>query len=449
MAEPIQVSEVVRYVKRQLDSDPVLQQIAVIGEISNFKRYASGHCYFTLKDESSRMKAVMFARDARTLNFEPTDGMRVVVVARVTMYESTGDVQLYVELMRQDGIGMLFERYEARKRELEAKGWFAAERKRPLPAFPERIGIITSPKGAALHDIATTLRRRAPHVAITFAPVAVQGEKAAMQVASAIHWMNERTDCDVLIVGRGGGSIEELWAFNEDVVVEAIFASTIPVISAVGHETDFTLSDFVADMRAATPTAAAELATATIEAQRKDVERLTVQLTRSVTNQMLSIRERLDRATNSYGLKSPRFTLLQKRERFEQAEIRLEQGVTKQVTHAKHRLARSRQQLDVRQLAQTLQRNEERHRQFDGRLKRIQPIERPMDRFKAQIGRLNAVSPLAVLARGYTFVEQDGTYVKDVKQLHDGLVTIRFRDGHAVAEVKERHDGEETRRTDV
>lgn len=449
MAEPIQVSEVVRYVKRQLDGDPVLQQIAVIGEISNFKRYASGHCYFTLKDESSRMKAVMFARDARTLNFEPTDGMRVVVVARVTMYESTGDVQLYVELMRQDGIGMLFERYEARKRELEAKGWFAAERKRPLPAFPERIGIITSPKGAALHDIATTLRRRAPHVAITFAPVAVQGEKAAMQVASAIHWMNERTDCDVLIVGRGGGSIEELWAFNEDVVVEAIFASTIPVISAVGHETDFTLSDFVADMRAATPTAAAELATATIEAQRKDVERLTVQLTRSVTNQMLSIRERLDRATNSYGLKSPRFTLLQKRERFEQAEIRLEQGVTKQVTHAKHRLARSRQQLDVRQLAQTLQRNEERHRQFDGRLKRIQPIERPMDRFKAQIGRLNAVSPLAVLARGYTFVEQDGTYVKDVKQLHDGLVTIRFRDGHAVAEVKERHDGEETRRTDV
>lgn len=449
MAEPIQVSEVVRYVKRQLDGDPVLQQIAVIGEISNFKRYASGHCYFTLKDESSRMKAVMFARDARTLNFEPTDGMRVVVVARVTMYESTGDVQLYVELMRQDGIGMLFERYEARKRELEAKGWFAAERKRSLPAFPERIGIITSPKGAALHDIATTLRRRAPHVAITFAPVAVQGEKAAMQVASAIHWMNERTDCDVLIVGRGGGSIEELWAFNEDVVVEAIFASTIPVISAVGHETDFTLSDFVADMRAATPTAAAELATATIEAQRKDVERLTVQLTRSVTNQMLSIRERLDRATNSYGLKSPRFTLLQKRERFEQAEIRLEQGVTKQVTHAKHRLARSRQQLDVRQLAQTLQRNEERHRQFDGRLKRIQPIERPMDRFKAQIGRLNAVSPLAVLARGYTFVEQDGTYVKDVKQLHDGLVTIRFRDGHAVAEVKERHDGEETRRTDV
>ncbi|WP_396129825.1 exodeoxyribonuclease VII large subunit [Exiguobacterium mexicanum] len=172
-------------------------------------------------------------------------------------------------------------------------------------------------------------------------------------------------------------------------------------------------------------------------------------LTRTVTNQMSSIRERLGRATNSYGLKSPRFTLTQKRERFEQAEIRLEQGVTKQVTHAKHRLAQSRQQLDVRKLAQTLHRNDETHRQLDGRLKRIRPLERPADRFAAQVGRLNAVSPLAVLARGYTFIEQDGTYVKDVKQLHDGLVTIRFRDGHAVAEVKERHDGETTSRTDV
>ncbi|TCI57032.1 exodeoxyribonuclease VII large subunit [Exiguobacterium sp. SH5S13] len=449
MANPIQVSEVVRYVKRQLDDDPILQQIAVVGEISNFKRYASGHCYFTLKDEASRMKAVMFSRDARTLTFEPTDGMNVVVVARVTMYEATGDVQLYVELMRQDGVGLLFERYEARKRELEAKGWFDAERKRSLPAFPERIGIITSPKGAALHDIATTLRRRAPHVAITFAPVAVQGDLAAPQVASAIRWMNERTDCDVLIVGRGGGSIEELWAFNEDIVVEAIYNSTIPVISAVGHETDFTLADFVADLRAATPTAAAELATATIDAQRKDVERLTMQLQRSVTNQMTAVRDRLERAANSYGLKSPRFTLSQKRDRFAQAEIRLEQGVTKQLTFARHRLAQSQQRLDVRNLARALRTNDERYRQFEGRLNRIRPLERPTERFTAQAGRLHAVSPLAVLSRGYTLTEQDGTYVKDVKQLHDGVVTIRFRDGHAVAEVKERHYGEETRRTDV
>ncbi|WP_114165994.1 exodeoxyribonuclease VII large subunit [Exiguobacterium sp. TNDT2] len=449
MANPIQVSEVVRYVKRQLDGDPVLQQVAVIGEISNFKRYASGHCYFTLKDESSRMKAVMFSRDARTLKFEPTDGMNVVVVARVTMYESTGDVQLYVELMRQDGIGILFERYEARKRELEAKGWFAVERKRLLPAFPERIGIITSPKGAALHDIATTLRRRAPHVAITFAPVAVQGDQSAPQVASAIRWMNERTDCDVLIVGRGGGSIEELWAFNEDVVVEAIYHSEIPVISAVGHETDFTLADFVADVRAATPTAAAELATATIEAQRKDVERLSRTLTRVVTTQMASFRERVERMKNSYGLKSPRYTIMQKRERFAQAEIRLEQSATKQLMHARHRFAASSQRLDVRNLMQVFRTQDDRFRQYEGRLERIRPLERPTDQFAQLAGRLQSVSPLAVLARGYTFVEQDGTYVKNVKQLHDGLVTIRFRDGHAVAEVKERHDGEETRRTDV
>lgn len=449
MANPIGVSEVVRYVKRQLDDDPILQQIAVIGEISNFKRYASGHCYFTLKDESSRMKAIMFSRDARTLTFEPTDGMKVIVVARVTMYEATGDVQLYVEVMRQDGIGILFERYEARKRELEAKGWFDAEHKKLLPVFPERVGIITSPKGAALHDIATTLRRRAPHVAITFAPVAVQGESAAMQVAKAIRWMNDLTDCDVLIVGRGGGSIEELWAFNEDAVIEAIFQSEIPVISAVGHETDFTLSDFVADVRAATPTAAAELATATIEAQRKDVEQLTVQLRRTVTTQFDTVRDRLSRAANSYGLKSPRFTVSQKRERFEQAEIRLEQGVTKQLTLARHRLAQTKQQLDVRDLVQTVQSHKEKHLQFNSRLKRIRPLERPNERFISQVSRLNAVSPLAVLARGFTLIEQDGTYIKDVKQLHDGPVIIRFRDGEAVAEVKERHYGEETRRSDI
>ncbi|MCT4795565.1 exodeoxyribonuclease VII large subunit [Exiguobacterium alkaliphilum] len=449
MANPLPVSEVVRYVKRQLDGDPVLQQVAVIGEISNFKRYASGHCYFTLKDESSRMKAVMFARDAKTLTFDPTDGMNVIVVARVTMYESTGDVQLYVELMRQDGVGQLYERFEARKRELEAKGWFDDERKRPLPAFPERIGIVTSPKGAALHDIATTLRRRAPHVAITFAPVAVQGATSAPQVANAIRWMNERTDCDVLIVGRGGGSIEELWAFNEDAVVEAIFESDIPVISAVGHETDFTLADFVADVRAATPTAAAELATATIEAQRKDVERLGLQLHRVVTTQVASLRERVERMQQSYGLKSPRYTILQKRERFSQAEIRLEQGVLKQVATARHQLVHSSQRLDVRNLQHVFRAQQARFGQFEERLVRLRPLERPTDQFARLTGRLASVSPLAVLARGYTLVEQDGSYVKDVKQLHDGLVTIRFRDGHAVAEVKERHDGEETRRTDV
>lgn len=449
MANPLPVSEVVRYVKRQLDGDSVLQQVAVIGEISNFKRYASGHCYFTLKDESSRMKAVMFARDAKTLTFDPTDGMNVIVIARVTMYESTGDVQLYVELMRQDGVGQLYERFEARKRELEAKGWFDDERKRPLPAFPERIGIVTSPKGAALHDIATTLRRRAPHVAITFAPVAVQGATSAPQVANAIRWMNERTDCDVLIVGRGGGSIEELWAFNEDAVVEAIFESDIPVISAVGHETDFTLADFVADVRAATPTAAAELATATIEAQRKDVERLGLQLHRVVTTQVASLRERVERMQQSYGLKSPRYTILQKRERFSQAEIRLEQGVLKQVATARHQLVHSSQRLDVRNLQHVFRAQQDRFGQFEERLARLRPLERPIDQFARLTGRLASVSPLAVLARGYTLVEQDGSYVKDVKQLHDGLVTIRFRDGHAVAEVKERHDGEETRRTDV
>ncbi|MEJ6528024.1 exodeoxyribonuclease VII large subunit [Exiguobacterium sp. USCH10] len=448
MANPLPVSEVVRYVKRQLDDDVLLRQVAVIGEISNFKRYSSGHCYFTLKDDASRMKAVMFSRDAKQLQFEPKDGMKVIAVSRVTMYEATGDVQLYVELMRQDGIGLLYEQYEARKRELEEKGWFDVDRKQLLPTFPERIGIVTSPKGAALHDIATTLRRRAPHVAITFAPVAVQGEMAAPQVASAIRWMNERTDCDVLIVGRGGGSIEELWAFNEDVVVEAIYASTIPIISAVGHETDYTLADFVADVRAATPTAAAELATAMIDAQRKDVERLDNHLHKAVRIQLDDSRNRVDRMINSYGLKSPRYTISQKRERFAQSEIRLEQGMKRHLSEATHQLRQLSQQLDVKRFSKTLLQQGEQVNQMVDRLHRTKPLEQSKRQFTQQVGRLHAVSPLAVLSRGYTFIEQDGAYVQNVKELRDGDISIRFRDGHAVAEVKERIVGDETR-TDV
>lgn len=439
MAEPIQVSEVVRYVKQQLDQDAILQQIAIIGEISNFKRYASGHCYFTLKDEVSRMKAVMFARDANRLTFEPSDGMNVILVAKVTMYEATGDVQLYVELMRQDGLGLLYERYEARKKAYEAKGWFLDETKQLLPTFPERIGIVTSPKGAALHDIATTLRRRAPHVAITFAPVAVQGEAAAGQVAKAIRWMNERTDCDVLIVGRGGGSLEELWAFNEDVVVEAIYESTIPVISAVGHETDFSLADFVADVRAATPTAAAELATSFIDAQRKDLERLELHLHRAVKLQLETLEGRLSRAANSYGLKSPRYTIAQKRERLEQSEIRLEQAVTRRHANLVHRFEKVGQRLQARNVTHQVERIGDRLHDLHRRLGRIQPLRDVSERFSNQVGRLHAVSPLAVLARGYTYVEQDGQFVKDVNTLRDGELTVRFRDGYALAEVKERH----------
>lgn len=438
---PLSVSAVVRYIKNQLDRDDALQQLVVSGEISNFKRYGQGHCYFTLKDETSRMKAVMFARETAQLSFQPENGMKVVIVARVAMYEATGDVQLYVQLMRPDGVGVLHERYEALKSELEGLGWFDASLKQDVPRFPERVGIITSPKGAALSDIATTLRRRAPHVAITFAPVNVQGELAAPQIAKAIELMNELTTCDVLIVGRGGGSIEELWAFNERVVVEAVFRSNIPVISAVGHETDFTLTDFVADLRAATPTAAAELATLGVDVFRKDVAKWSEQLHQVMQRRLLSERERLARAVNSYGLRSPKSALEQKRQRFEQGAMRLERSFDQQKRQKRAQLALAEQRLQPHVLEGRIQQLRQTLAYVQKELRAQRPVNEQREAFRQLVARLQVVSPLHVLTRGYAMVEQNGRYVQRIGDLEQGPIRIRMHDGHVTAEVKEREDG--------
>ena len=265
------VSEVNQYLKQLLESQSDLHHIPVLGEVSNFKRYASGHCYFTLKDEKSALKCVMFKSSAAHLSFTPQNGEKVVALGSISVYERDGVYQLYVTAMRRQGIGDLMQAYEALKEKLTKEGLFDESRKKALPRLPRAIGIITSPSGAAVHDIITVSRRRNKGVKLILYPVKVQGEEAAGEIVHAIDFFQRNHLADLLIVGRGGGSIEDLWAFNEEPVVRAIAASKIPIISAVGHETDFTLSDFAADARAATPSQAAEFAVIDVAAYRNGI----------------------------------------------------------------------------------------------------------------------------------------------------------------------------------
>lgn len=445
MTNPLQVSELVQYVKRELENDSLLQQVQVVGEVSNFKRHSSGHLYFTLKDEQSRMKAVMFARDASRVKTDIRDGARVIITARISVYVASGEMQLYVERMMEDGVGALYEAYVQLKEDVEARGWFEAEQKLPLPAFPQKIGIVTSPKGAALHDIATTLRRRYPQAAIVFAPVLVQGKEAAPQIVRAIEWMNEHQACDVMIIGRGGGSIEELWAFNEMPVVTAIHQSRIPIVSAVGHETDFTIADFVADVRAATPTAAAELVTPEAAELAKRLKELNRRLTRHYAQYITERKDQVQRLATSYGLKSPRVLLGLKQERLDRAEMGLNR-IGKQVLQSKqqaltdqvNRFARIAMQERLAEQGRQLVRTRK-------QLERIHTVLRTkQDRLHQMIARLDSVSPTQVMLRGYTYVEQDGRLVRSVTELSDQTFRVQFHDGSILAKREDEEDGNRT-----
>ena len=445
MTNPLQVSELVQYVKRELENDSLLQQVQVVGEVSNFKRHSSGHLYFTLKDEQSRMKAVMFARDASRVKTDIRDGARVIITARISVYVASGEMQLYVERMMEDGVGALYEAYVQLKEDVEARGWFEAEQKLPLPAFPQKIGIVTSPKGAALHDIATTLRRRYPQAAIVFAPVLVQGKEAAPQIVRAIEWMNEHQACDVMIIGRGGGSIEELWAFNEMPVVTAIHQSRIPIVSAVGHETDFTIADFVADVRAATPTAAAELVTPEAAELAKRLNELNRRLTRHYAQYITERKDQVQRLATSYGLKSPRVLLGLKQERLDRAEMGLNR-IGKQVLQSKQRALTDQVNRFARIAMQ--ERLAEQGRQLvrtRKQLERIQTVLRTkQDRLHQMIARLDSVSPTQVMLRGYTYVEQDGRLVRSVTELSDQTFRVQFHDGSILAKREDEEDGNRT-----
>ena len=314
------VGALTKYIKRKFDADPHLHDCLVKGEISNFKQHSSGHMYFTLKDDKARILAVMFSSANRRMKFTPENGMKVLVRGDVTVYEGSGQYQIYVHDMQPDGVGDLYLAFEQLKEKLTKEGLFAVEHKKPIPKFPATVGVVTSPTGAALRDIITTIKRRYPIAKILILPALVQGDQAAPSITDAINQANEKKHgIDVLIVGRGGGSIEELWAFNEEIVARAIYESTIPIISAVGHETDFTIADFVADLRAPTPTGAAELAVPHIDEWIERVLTKQTRIMRAMKEKVNLQSNKLERIEKSYAFRYPRRLYEQKLEQLDRA----------------------------------------------------------------------------------------------------------------------------------
>ena len=388
------VTELNNYVKRILEMDENLKNVFVTGEISNFKNHYSGHMYMTIKDEGGAIKAVMFSSYASRLKFVPENGMKVIIFGSVSLYNKDGSYQLYITDMQPDGLGALNLAYEQLKERLQNEGLFNLEFKKPIPKFPKKIGVMTAPDGAAVRDIFSVLKRRYPVAEIVFSPVAVQGASAAPEIAKAINLFNEQKAADVLIVGRGGGSLEDLWAFNEEVVARAIFQSEIPVISAVGHETDFTIADFVADLRAPTPSAAAELAVPDIFELKSDLLGLKQHLSVLMRNMIVAEKEKVENFQKQITILSP-----------------------------SNKIKNSRQELsnlyEKAVNSMTLKMNEE----------------------KAKISllssKLNALSPLNVLSRGYSITYNNDSPIKSVNDVKTGdNIKVRVTDGEFFAEVK-------------
>lgn len=396
MAENIySVSEVSNFIKELLDDDPVLRNIQVVGEISNFKRYPSGHCYFTLKDAGGAMKCVMFKSRAFGLRFEPKNGETVVAVGRIAVYERDGVYQLYTDLLLQQGKGDLMQAYEQLKRKLTQAGLFDEERKQALPVNPHVVGIVTSPAGAAVRDIITVSRRRNSGIKLLLYPVKVQGEGAAEEVAKAIKFFNKHKLADVLIVGRGGGSMEDLWAFNEEVAVRAVAASKIPVVSAVGHETDFTLCDFAADKRAATPSQAAELAVADVEGYKERVHFLLQRCQSLMQARLAQEQHRLESLASAWALQDPERLFAQQAQRLDSASQKLLDAMARLVEQKQHA-------------------------------------------FALAVAKLDSISPLAVLGRGYSVTQKDYAVIRSTQQVSwgDELVTT-VEDGTITSVVQE------------
>ncbi|RDI41197.1 exodeoxyribonuclease VII large subunit [Falsibacillus pallidus] len=440
----LSVKALTKYIKKKFEMDPYLKDVFVKGEISNFKRHSSGHMYFTLKDDKARIMSVMFSSSAASIKFQPENGMNVLVRGDISVFESSGQYQIYVKSMEPDGIGALYLAYEQLKEKLEKEGLFLQSRKRQIPSYPRTIGVITSPTGAAVRDIITTVRRRYPIGKTLIIPALVQGEKAAASIVDAIAKANEIGGIDVLIVGRGGGSIEELWSFNEEVVARAIYHSSIPVISAVGHETDFTIADFVADLRAPTPTGAAELAVPHIEEILDRVMNQQMRLIRSMRTRVESHRKALQRLQQSYVFRNPIKLYEQKMVQLDRLTERLQreksiyfQAFEDKVNHLTMRMERNHPQ---RKLEQSV----ERHKGLDKWLQRNMAgiLEKKNQTFAKSLTALEALNPLKIMDRGYSVAyTEDRQVVKSIGQLKAGQnLKVHLKDGQlqcTVDEIKE------------
>lgn len=439
-ASYLTVKALTKYIKRKFDADPHLRDVYVKGELSNVKLHQSGHIYFTLKDDGARVAATMFKTAATKLAFEPKEGMQVFIRGDVNVYEGYGTYQLYVQEMQPDGVGSLFVAFNQLKEQLQKEGLFKPEWKQPIPKYPEKIGVLTSTTGAAIRDICTTLKRRYPLAEILIYPTLVQGAQATPSIVQNIENANRDAQCEVLIVGRGGGSIEDLWAFNEEAVARAIFGSRIPIISAVGHETDTTIADFVADLRAPTPTAAAEMAVPDQQELFQRVLKQKSQLHQIVRMQLTTERQRLKKLQESYPLSMPERLYRPFTEKLAQLDTGLQKAMqvdlmkktsqlqklygTVQQHSPKKALAFHRRELEVSTLQLTRAAE-----QF---------VAKQKQQFGASVRTLEALNPLAILSRGFTVAYKEDKVLKSSADLKpNDTVTLSFYDGKVTAEVKD------------
>ncbi len=429
----VTVTALTKYIKRKFEVDPHLQDLWIKGEISNFTYHSRGHMYFTLKDENARIQAVMFAGYNRYLAFRPENGMNVLVRGEISVYEPSGNYQIYVKEMQPEGIGNLYLAYEQLKKRLEAEGLFSPEHKKPIPLFPRYIGVVTSPTGAAIRDIVTTIRRRYPLATIILFPTLVQGEHAPASIVRSIEKANELGYIDVLIVGRGGGSIEELWAFNEESVARAIFASNIPIISAVGHETDFTIADFVADLRAPTPTGAAELAVPHVTELVERISQRNVRLIRAMKEKMAMESERLARLQKSYAFRYPKKLYEQKEQQLDSLLERLERQTERLIERKRERFEQLQLKLQTHHPAEQLSKMVEKQQMLTKSLeKEMQALLKQKQlQFTALLSQLHVLSPLKIMERGYSLVyNEKEELVKSIHQIQPGdAIQVRLQDG--------------------
>lgn len=400
MAQAIlSITQLNEYIRGRMDEDPLLAQVAVRGEISNYKLYPSGHHYFTLKDEASALRCVLFKGNASRLRFRPENGMKIIAMGRVSVFPRDGAYQLYCTALAVDGVGDLYAAFEQMKKKLAAQGLFDPSHKKRIPRYPGTIGIVTSSAGAAIHDMLRILGKRYPLTQVRLFPVRVQGAGASQEIAAAIRYANHYKLADVLIVGRGGGSMEDLWAFNEEPVAYAIYESEIPVISAVGHEPDVTISDYVADMRAATPSNAAELAVPDQDGLRQNLDAMSDTMTGTLSRQLKAARQHWQILSQSPVLRDPTGYLSQQRKNLELLANRMITAQNKQVSQ---------------------------HNQ----------------RYIAAVSKLDAMSPLKVLTRGYSMAQKEnGEIIRSVHQTEQGeQISVRLSDGKLIARILEREE---------
>lgn len=413
----------------------------LVGEISNLVLHSSGHWYFSLKDPSAQVKAAMFRGNNRRVAFRPQDGQQVLVQARLSLYEPRGEYQLIIESMRPAGDGQLQLQLEQLKQRLQAEGLFAAERKRPLPRQPQQIGLITSPTGAAIHDMLTVLKRRAPGIPVILYPAQVQGAQAADQLIAALQRANQRDECDVLIIGRGGGASEDLWCFNDERLVRAIANSLLPIVSAVGHESDVTLSDFAADLRAATPSAAAELVSPDQSEQLQRLQALSQRLTRANQQAFTLGTHRLHMLQQRLQHQHPERRLQQQQQRLDELQGRLRLALRQRLVDAGRQLERVDHRLHQQSPNVRLREARQRLGQQQQLLQRCvqQRLEQLRHRHGLLLTRLDAISPLATLARGYSITQDtQGQVLRSVTHTAPGqLLTTRLGDGELQVEVQQ------------